>query len=117
MGQQTTDRGESQGGNKTLDSDANRTGEVDANSLASDDLTKRGPQAAGRGEKEKRREKQEAPVGVEPTNGGFANRRRTPENTGKTRVLTLHGSKSAARRQKSRPTCKASSTLGLACPK
>jgi hypothetical protein len=34
----------------------------------------------------------ETPVGVEPTNGGFANRRHTPENTVKTDVSETAGS-------------------------
>jgi len=59
---------------------------------------KMGQQTAERGEKGKRQEKQEAPVGVEPTNGGFANRRRTPETTGKTGISGQRGAHRGTRR-------------------
>ncbi len=44
------------------------------NVLALRDLARSESQAANRGGKGKRRGRQEVPVGVEPTNGGFANR-------------------------------------------
>lgn len=68
------ERGECQCGNETFQSDANAGEDAHPNILQLRDLASIDPQAAERGEKENRREKEEAPVGVEPTNGGFANR-------------------------------------------
>jgi len=71
------------------------------------DLARIDPQAAKRGESEKRRDKtKEAPVGVEPTNGGFANRRLTHGNAGKTRVRANMPAYCQQLRRKSRKTCR-----------
>jgi len=66
--------GEPSNGRRAVESDGNQQQDAGPNVLSFADLAKNDPQAAERGEKGKRRAKQEAPVGVEPTNGGFANR-------------------------------------------
>ena len=67
-------RGECQSDDETFKRDCDHGQDDGPNILQLRDLAINEPQAAERGESEKRQEKQEAPVGVEPTNGGFANR-------------------------------------------
>jgi len=81
---EAANRGERPVSCPTLESDTDHGQDGGPNVLAFRDLARSEPQAAERGESEKRQKKQEAPVGVEPTNGGFANRQRTPKNIGKT---------------------------------
>jgi len=81
---EAANRGERPVSSPTVESDTDHGQDGGPNVLAFRDLERSEPQAAERREKGKRREKREAPVGVEPTNGGFANRRPAPENRGKT---------------------------------
>ncbi len=72
--QDAANRGERPVSSPTVESDTDHGQDAGPNVLVFRDLARSEPQAAERGEKRKRREGQEAPVGFEPTNGGFANR-------------------------------------------
>ena len=72
--QDAAERGERPDDDSTGNGDTTQDQESVPNVLALRDFARIGPQAAGRGEKGIGRKKKEAPVGVEPTNGGFANR-------------------------------------------
>jgi hypothetical protein len=99
-------RGQCQGGDETLERDGDH-GEADSrNTLQLRDLATIGPEAAERGESENKRMGQDSNLRWTHAHSGFQVRRRTPKTQGKTRVLVLPGSKSAALRRKSRKTCR-----------